>query len=101
MTPSTIRRASTTSIGAPVYWERRSPVRSTLEQAVSLVLATKKHIPEGFDDARRSNAAIFLDMDLSILGADELRPDAYEDEIRAEYAHVPEEEFRAGPRSGA
>lgn len=70
---------------------------STLEQAVSLILATKKHVvPEGLDDARGSDAAIFLDMDLSILGADEQRFDAYEDEIRTEYGHVPEEQFRAG-----
>ena len=70
---------------------------STSEQAVSLVLATKKHVvPEGLDDAGRSDAAIFLDMDLSILGADELRFDAYEGEIRAEYGHVLQEQFRAG-----
>ena len=69
----------------------------TLEQAVSLILATKKHVvPEGLDDGRGSDAAIFLDMDLSILGADEQRFDAYEDEIRTEYGHVPEEQFRAG-----
>ncbi len=70
---------------------------ATLDRAVSLVTATKKHaVPDGLDDPERADAAIFLDMDLAILGADETSFDAYEGQIRAEYAHVPDEAFRAG-----
>lgn len=60
-----------------------------------LVLATKHDaVPEGLADA---DAAILLvDIDLSILGAPQARFDEYEDQIRREYAWVPEEDFRAG-----
>lgn len=68
-----------------------------LERAVRLVLATRKHaVPDDLDPEEQADAAIFLDMDLSILGADEARFDAYEREIRAEYGHVPDDLFVAG-----
>ena len=41
---------------------------------------------------------MMLDVDLAILGAAPGRFDEYERQIRAEYAHVPEAEFRAGRR---
>lgn len=40
--------------------------------------------------------AAFLDIDLSILGQDEATYDAYAAAIRREYAHVSDEDFRAG-----
>jgi len=46
------------------------------------------------DDAH--DTAIFLDLDLSILGASEDVFDAYERGVRHEYRHVPEAAFRAG-----
>lgn len=70
---------------------------ATLERAAGLVLATKKHaVPADWDEAARADAALFLDMDLSILGADEARFDAYEQEVRAEYAFVSDPLFKAG-----
>ena len=62
------------------------------QRIAALVLATKTHVaPAGDDDA-----ALLLDVDLSILGAAPARFAEYERQIRAEYAHVPEAEFRAG-----
>jgi predicted metal-dependent HD superfamily phosphohydrolase len=55
-----------------------------------LVLATKHAaVPAGRD------AELLVDVDLSILGADDARFDQYEAEVRAEYAWVPEAQFRA------
>lgn len=70
--------------------------RTSLDRTVRLVLATKGHaLPKGVGAEERADAALFLDMDLSILGADAARFDAYEHDVRAEYAHVPDDQFRA------
>lgn len=67
----------------------------SLGRAVTLVRATARHhLPEA-DDATRSDAAFFLDMDLSILAAPYERFERYDAAIRREYAHVPEADFRA------
>jgi predicted metal-dependent HD superfamily phosphohydrolase len=42
------------------------------------------------------DAQYFLDADLAILGAPPARFDAYDAAIRTEYAHVPDDAFRAG-----
>lgn len=69
----------------------------TLEQAAGLIGATHRHLlPEGLSAEAAGDAALFLDMDLSILGAPEAVFDAYEVNVRTEYAHVPEAAFRAG-----
>jgi predicted metal-dependent HD superfamily phosphohydrolase len=54
-----------------------------------LVMATKTHSP-----AAGSDAALLIDLDLSILGRDETRVSEYESQIRAEYAWVPEHVFK-------
>jgi predicted metal-dependent HD superfamily phosphohydrolase/phosphopantetheine adenylyltransferase len=63
--------------------------------ARELVLATKTHsVPDSL--AARADARYFLDADLLVLA---LRPsiyDRYSRQIRAEYAHLSEAEFRAG-----
>lgn len=53
-----------------------------------LILATRHHAP-----AAGTDAAILVDVDLAILGAAPARFDAYERQIRAEYAHVPDDVF--------
>ena len=59
-----------------------------------MILATEGHVlPEG-ERAKHSDIALFLDMDLGILGAPQDRFDLYEEQIRKEYAHVPEDAFR-------
>ncbi|MFT2720791.1 phosphohydrolase [Deinococcus sp. A31D244] len=57
-------------------------------QVRALILATRHTTPP-----TTRAAALFVDADLGILGAD---PDAYDRAIRAEYAHVPEDAYRAG-----
>ena len=44
------------------------------------------------------DAQLLVDIDLAILGADPVRFDEYERQVRAEYAHVPDEAFRDGRR---
>jgi predicted metal-dependent HD superfamily phosphohydrolase len=62
------------------------------ERVAALVLATKTHVaPKGDADA-----ALLLDVDLSILGAAPGRFDESGRQIRAEYSHVPDAEFRSG-----
>jgi predicted metal-dependent HD superfamily phosphohydrolase len=68
-----------------------------IQRARRLVEATARHeIPADVADGERADAALFLDMDLAILGAPAERFDEYERQIRREYAHVPEEQFRVG-----
>ncbi len=49
-------------------------------------------------DAARAEAdkLLFLDLDLSVLGADGDEYDRYSSNIRKEYAHVPEQQFNEG-----
>ncbi|GAB3665082.1 HD domain-containing protein [Ramlibacter alkalitolerans] len=60
------------------------------QRVQALVLATRGHAESDDADTR-----LLLDIDLAILGAAPARFDDYEDQIRAEYAHVPGPEFRA------
>ena len=60
------------------------------QRVQALVLATKGHSTSHDPDTR-----LLLDIDLAILGAAPARFDDYEDQIRAEYAHVPAPQFRA------
>ena len=63
---------------------------SDLQSAVcELVLVTKAH-----NDSPHPDAPLLVDIDLSILGALPDRFFEYEDQIRKEYAWVPEEVFR-------
>ncbi|WP_326523982.1 HD domain-containing protein [Sphingomonas sp.] len=66
---------------------------ASVERAVLAIEATIAHVlPEG--DC--PDAALLLDIDLSVLGADEEGFDAYDAAIRREYAHVEEAAYRAG-----
>lgn len=66
--------------------------KSAIDRVCAMILATKTHAADT-DDAR-----IMLDVDLSILGADEARFAEYEGQIREEFQWVPEEAYRAGRR---
>lgn len=62
-----------------------------IEQVVRLIIATRHHVePEDGD------AALIMDIDLGILGADSVRYDVYAEDVRKEYAHVDDEAFRKG-----
>ena len=63
------------------------------ERIAGLVMATKHDaVPIGRD------AAVLVDIDLAILGADAARFDEYEVQIREEYAWVPEPSYRNARR---
>lgn len=65
---------------------------ATIQHARRLVLATKKHEAEGGPPG----LGLFLDADLSILGAPAETYLAYSGAIRMEYAWVPEAAYRDG-----
>lgn len=62
--------------------------------AKDLILATHKHTTSAVDRRFVADAELFLDMDLSILGAGERRFDEYDAAIREEYSFVPIETYR-------
>ena len=67
---------------------------ATLEDAAQVIEATaKRQLPESLSGDALSDAAFFLDMDLSILAARDDVFDAYEDHIRIEYSFVPIEVY--------
>lgn len=57
-----------------------------------LILATRKHQASSDSKALK----FFLDADLAILGAAQARYDRYAADVRKEYVHVPEAEYRTG-----
>ena len=68
-----------------------------LSRISAMILATSTHQLPTFDDAAAlRDASLFLDMDLSILGAAPDAFDAYERAVRREYAWVEEPMWRAG-----
>lgn len=80
-------------------WARAALVAAGCGDAVAqhvhdLVLATR-HQPDA-PPPGDPDEAVLLDIDLAILGAAPARFDEYERQIRAEYAAVPEDAFRAG-----
>lgn len=61
--------------------------------ALSALILETRHLAAPSVDP---NAAVVRDADLSILAADEATFDAYERAVRAEYAMIPDEDFRRG-----
>ncbi|MGK2929078.1 MAG: HD domain-containing protein [Acidimicrobiales bacterium] len=60
-----------------------------------LVCLTASHAPGPTD----RSGAVLCDADLSILGADEERYERYTADVRAEYAHVSDDDWRVGRRA--
>jgi len=78
-------------------WAHASVLAAGCDSAVAqrvaaLVLATAGHEAPAAD----LDAQLLLDIDLAILGASPARFAEFERQIRAEYSHVPERDFRAG-----
>ncbi|MFD1983218.1 hypothetical protein ACFSOZ_11115 [Mesorhizobium newzealandense] len=68
-----------------------------LNRISAMIVATATHLLPLFEDATAArDAGLFLDMDLSILGAAPDAFDAYERAVRREYAWVEEPMWRAG-----
>jgi len=63
-----------------------------VREVVRLVLLTATHAPDPDD----GNGAVLCDADLAVLAAGPAAYAAYAAAVRAEYAHVPEPQFRAG-----
>jgi len=63
-----------------------------VREVMRLVLLTATHAPDPDD----GNGAVLCDADLAVLAADPAAYAAYAAAVRAEYAHVPEPQFRAG-----
>lgn len=68
---------------------------SAVGQVCRLICLTATHRPRPGD----RTGALLCDADLSILGAVEDRYDAYVAAVRAEYTHVPDEQWRTGRRA--
>ena len=64
---------------------------AALDVVEALIMATKTHHPGVHPDA-----PYLIDIDLAILGAEPADFDAYDAAIRKEYAHVPDDAYRAG-----
>ena len=62
------------------------------DEVVRLIRLTKTHDVQAGDRL----GAILISIDLSILGAEATRYDAYAAAIRQEFIHVPEQDYRAG-----
>ena len=78
-------------------WARNSVLAAgcnaeAADRVAALVLATRSHEASTAD----ADTALLVDVDLAILGAAPARFDEYGRQVRAEYAHVPDAEFRAG-----
>lgn len=67
---------------------------ATLSHAKALIIATAGHqVPDDADEALAQDCALFLDMDLSILGAPAAQFDGYDEAIRQEYIAIPDDIF--------
>lgn len=64
-----------------------------LADATTIILATATHV---IPDEAPAGTATFLDADLSILGSEPARYQAYAEQIRAEYSHIPDADYRSG-----
>ena len=68
-----------------------------LSRIVAMIEATATHaLPDLGSEAADRDAAYFLDMDLSILGAPKSAFDSYEAAVRREYAWVEDKAWRSG-----
>ncbi len=69
----------------------------TLRRAIRLIAATGRHVvPDSTPPDEAADMRIFLDLDLSILGASAEDFDRYEAGVRHEYRHIPDADFRRG-----
>jgi predicted metal-dependent HD superfamily phosphohydrolase len=68
-----------------------------LNRIREMIEATATHVvPNCLNGAEADDTAMFLDMDLSILGADEAEFDQYEVAVREEYAFVDDDGWQKG-----
>ncbi len=69
--------------------------RAVIAYADALVLATADHaVPYDIPSELAADCALFLDMDMAILGAEPGAFDRYDTAIREEFAVVPDDQYR-------
>jgi predicted metal-dependent HD superfamily phosphohydrolase len=74
--------------------------KDRIARIAAMIRATAGHaLPEFADAAARCDCALFLDMDLAILGSPPAQFDAYEAAVRREYDWVPEPQWKLGRRA--
>lgn len=68
--------------------------QSEVSRAETIILATEAHtVPEGIASDLAADCALFLDMDLAILGSQPTEFEAFDAAIREEFSMVPDEIF--------
>ena len=73
---------------------------SRVARIAAMIRATAGHVcPDFADAAARRDCALFLDMDLAVLGSADADFDAYEAAVRREYDWVAEPQWRRGRRA--
>jgi predicted metal-dependent HD superfamily phosphohydrolase len=71
-----------------------------IARIAAMIRATASHaLPDFADAAATSDCALFLDMDLAILGSPPAEFDAYDAAVRREYDWVPEAQWKPGRRA--
>jgi predicted metal-dependent HD superfamily phosphohydrolase len=71
-----------------------------IARIAAMIRATAGHaMPDFADAAAARDGALFLDMDLAILGSPEADFDAFDAAVRREYAWVTDEQWRRGRRA--
>ena len=93
------RRSDNEARSAALAAEKLSPAvePARLSRILAMIEATATHaLPEFDDEAAMHDTALFLDMDLSILGAPKAAFDSYEAAVRREYAWVDDKAWRSG-----
>jgi predicted metal-dependent HD superfamily phosphohydrolase len=87
--------ARSAALAAEKLASRVEPAR--LSRIVAMIEATATHaLPDLGNETTNGDAALFLDMDLSILGAPKAAFDSYEAAVRREYAWVDDKAWRSG-----
>ncbi|MCF6103388.1 hypothetical protein [Mesorhizobium muleiense] len=93
-------RAKDNEARSAVLAEKKLAGRTDVQRLgsiIAMISATATHELPQFDDENAArDAALFLDMDLAILGAPPDAFDAYEQAVRREYGWVEEPMWRAG-----
>jgi len=95
------RRDDNEEKSAELAAERLAGVLSPdrIDRITRMIRATARHVvPEGFDDVASRDCALFLDMDLAILGSAPDEFAAYEAAVRREYGWVPDARWIEGRR---
>ncbi|MBE7368803.1 HD domain-containing protein [Ramlibacter pallidus] len=77
-------------------WAHRSIIAAGCGEAPAQRVAAMVRATQGHAASADPDTQLLLDVDLAVLGAAPARFSEFEAQVRAEYAHVPDDAFRAG-----